>query len=194
MAHILPHWNWSDRVGKVTPVHVFSSGDEAELFVNGRSQGRQKKEELTYRFRWDHVTYQPGEVHVVAYKNGRQWATDTVRTTGEPAALRLQADRSVISADGVDLSFISAEVVDSRGDVVAQATNSIQFSVSGAGQLVATDNGDASDYTSFPSAERRAFSGRALAIVKGKSNEKGSVVVKATAKGLKADRVIVHTK
>lgn len=196
MAHILPHWNWPDRVGKVTPIHVFSSGDEAELFVNGKSQGRQKKEELTYRFRWDNVTYEPGEVHVVAYKDGRQWATDTVQTTGEPAALRLQADRSVISADGVDLSFISVEVVDSKGDVVPQATNSIQFSVSGAGQLVATDNGDASDYTPFPSAERRAFSGRALAIVTGKNNKGkgGEVVVKATAKGLKSDEVMVRTK
>jgi beta-galactosidase len=194
MAHILPHWNWPDRVGKATPVHVFSSGDEAELFVNGKSQGRQKKEDLTYRFRWNNVIYQPGEVRVVAYKNGREWATDVVQTTGEPAALRLHADRSVISADGVDLSFITVEVVDRKGNVVPQATSSIQFSVSGAGQLVATDNGDASDYTSFPSAERQAFSGRALAIVKGGQGKKGQMVVKATAKGLKSDAIVVGTQ
>jgi beta-galactosidase len=68
MAHLLPHWNWPDRIGQVTPVHVYTSGDEAELFVNGKSQGRKQKGRLEYRLRWDDVVYQPGEVRVVAYK------------------------------------------------------------------------------------------------------------------------------
>lgn len=73
MAHILPHWTWPDRVGKVTPVHVFTSGDEAELFLNGKSLGRKKKQDFEYRLRWDDVVYEPGELKVVAYKGGKPW-------------------------------------------------------------------------------------------------------------------------
>ncbi|MFO1489236.1 MAG: beta-galactosidase GalB, partial [Verrucomicrobiota bacterium] len=93
MAHILPHWNWPDRVGQVTPVHVYTSGDEAELFLNGKSLGRKKKGPLEYRLRWNDVVYQPGELKVVAYKNGRRWATDSVKTTGAATQLGLRPDR-----------------------------------------------------------------------------------------------------
>ncbi|MBD0280495.1 MAG: glycoside hydrolase family 2 protein, partial [Flavisolibacter sp.] len=96
MAHILPHWTWPDRAGKVTPVHVFSSGDEAELFLNGKSLGRKKKGQYEYRFRWDSVVYMPGELRVVTYKNGQLWATDTVKTAGDATQLQLIADRSTI--------------------------------------------------------------------------------------------------
>ncbi|HLP24517.1 MAG TPA: beta-galactosidase GalB, partial [Acidobacteriota bacterium] len=81
MAHILPHWNWPDRVGEVTPVHVYGSGDEAELFLNGQSLGRKKRGPLEYRFRWDDVKYQPGELKVVTYKSGKPWAEAVQRTT-----------------------------------------------------------------------------------------------------------------
>ncbi len=91
MAHILPHWNWPDRVGQVTPVHVYTSGDEAELFLNGKSLGRKKKGQYEYRLRWDDVVYQPGELKVVAYKQGKKWAQDVVTTTGPAAKLILQA-------------------------------------------------------------------------------------------------------
>ena len=70
MAHILPHWNWPDRVGQITPVHVYTSGDSAELFLNGKSLGLKTKEQYEYRLRWDDVVYQPGELKVVAYKDG----------------------------------------------------------------------------------------------------------------------------
>ena len=100
MAHILPHWNWPDRVGQVTPVMVYTSGDEAELFLNGKSLGRQKKGPLEYRLRWDDVKYEPGELRVVAYKDGRKWAEDVVRTTGPAARVLLQADRAALQADG----------------------------------------------------------------------------------------------
>ncbi|KFZ25208.1 hypothetical protein V502_00311 [Pseudogymnoascus sp. VKM F-4520 (FW-2644)] len=165
-AHIVPHWNWPERVGQVIPVHVFTSGDEAELFVNGRSQGKQKKEPLAYRFRWDDVVYEPGEVKVVVYKDGKQWSTDNVVTTGEAAALRLSADRTTITADGEDLTFITAEVVDSNGNVVPTANNAIQFDVSSPGVIVATDNGFPGDLTKFPSTKRNALNGLALAIVR----------------------------
>ena len=76
MAHILPHWTWPDRVGQVTPVHVFTSGDEAELFLNGKSMGRKKKGQFEYRLRWDDVAYEPGTLEVVAYKDGKEWAKE----------------------------------------------------------------------------------------------------------------------
>ena len=91
MAHILPHWTWPERAGQVTPVHVYTSGDEAELFLNGKSLGRKKKAQFEYRLRWDDVVYEPGELRVVAYKDGKQWATDSVKTAGAASKLLLDA-------------------------------------------------------------------------------------------------------
>lgn len=196
MAHILPHWNWPDRVGEVTPVHVFTAADEAELFVNGESQGRKEREDFVYRFRWDDVVYQPGEVSVVTYKDGKAWANATRVTTGEAAALRLTADRDVIDGDGLDLAFVTAEVVDQQGNVVPEADHLITFSVksNGAGAIVATDNGNPADMVAFPSHEREAFSGMALAIVKGGGGGGpggGKIVVTAKASGLASAEVTV---
>src|SRR4029078_4282514 len=100
MAHILPHWNWAERVGDVTPVHVYTSGDEAELFLDRKSLGRKKKGEHEYRLRWDDVKYEPGELKVVAYKDGKEWATDVVKTTGPAATLLVRPDRRTIHAAG----------------------------------------------------------------------------------------------
>ena len=181
-AHILPHWNWAGREGQVTPVHVFSSADEAELFVNGTSQGRVKKRDYEYRFRWDYVTYQPGELRVETWKAGKPWATATRRTTGAPARIALSADRDRIAGDGRDLSFVTATVVDANGVEVPDAKPVLTFAVDGAGTLAATDNGDPTDLVAFPSPTRSAFNGRALAIVRGRNS--GTVTVRATAPGL----------
>lgn len=194
MAHILPHWTWPDRIGQVTPVHVFSSGDEAELFVNGESQGRKKKEAYTYRFRWDDVEYQPGKVHVVAYKNGTEWANATVRTAGPAAQLQMSIDRSTIDADGKDLAFITVTVVDSEGIVVPQADNTIAFHVDGPGEVIATDNGNPADFTAFPSRERKAFSGFALAILRARAGEEGVMSVVARSEGLEDARAEIKLR
>lgn len=192
MAHILPHWTWPDRVNQVTPVHVFTSGDEAELFVNGKSAGRKKRGQYDYRLRWDNVTYSPGSVRVVAYKNGAQWATAEHRTVGQAAALNITADRTSIAGDGRDLSFISVAVVDSKGDSVPAASNEITFSItSGPGKIVSTDNGDPTDKVPFPSKTRKAFSGYALAIVKADKGASGDIVVEAKANGLTSGKVVV---
>jgi beta-galactosidase len=186
MAHILPHWTWPDRVGQVTPVHVFTAADEAELFVNGKSQGRQKQTEFNYRFRWNDIVYQPGELHVVTYKDGENWAKDTVVTAGEAAQLQIKPDRASIKADGLDLSFITVKVVDSKGNFVPEADNAITFSVSGPGEIVATDNGDPTDLVAFPLRTRRAFGGLALAIVRAKAGQSGTITILATAKGIRS--------
>ncbi|KAK7927186.1 glycoside hydrolase family 2 protein [Apiospora marii] len=197
-AHILPHWSWgAEREGKVTPVHVFSSGDEAELFVNGKSAGRVPRDpKQEYRFRWDDVVYAPGDLRVVAYKDGAPWAEDTKRTVGAAVGLNVTVDRAAIGATGEDLAFVSVAVVDARGDVVPEAANEITFSVggsgSGAGDIVATDNGQPTDQTPFPSKTRKAFSGLALAIVKGKAGQAGEVVVEAKADGLEGGSVVIQ--
>jgi beta-galactosidase len=186
MAHILPHWTWPERVGQVTPVHVFTSGDEAELFLNGRSLGRKTKGRYEYRLRWDDVVYEPGELKVVTYKDGKEWAADIMRTAGDAARLNLEADRSTISADGSDLSFVTLTVQDSKGITAPQANNLIRFSISGPGEIVATDNGDPTDMTVFPSHERNAFNGLALVIVKAKRGRTGKIVITAESEGLPA--------
>jgi beta-galactosidase len=194
MAHILPHWTWPERVGQVTPVHVFTSGDEAELFLNGKSLGRKMKEQYEYRLRWDDVIYEPGELKVIAYKDGEEWATDIVRTAGEAFQMDIKPDRDTIIADGLDLSFITLTVQDNNGITVPRADNLIHFSVSGPGEIVATDNGDPTDFNIFSSHERNAFSGLALVIVKSKRGQTGPVVVTAESDGLTAATCTITTR
>ena len=128
MAHILPHWTWPERSGQITPVHVFTSGDEAELFLNGKSLGKKAKGQYEYRLRWDDVTYEPGELKVVAYKNGKAWATDVMKTAGPAAKLLAQADRTMIVADGQDLSFVTITVAD-KDDVLVPRVQQPRASV-----------------------------------------------------------------
>ena len=194
MAHILPHWTWPGREGMITPVHVYTSGDEAELFLNGRSLGRKKKAAFQYRLRWDSVRYEPGELRVVAYKNGRPWAADVVRTAGAAFRLELVADRADIAADGRDLSFLTLRVLDSHGGVVPSAADQITFSVSGPGEIVATDNGNPADMVSFGSLRRAAFSGLALVIARSKPGRAGTIVVRASADGLRPAEIRVHSR
>lgn len=194
MVHMLPHWNWADRVGQVTPIHVFTSGDEAEVFLNGKSLGRKKLAQYEYRLRWDEVKYEPGEVKVIAYKNGKKWAEETVKTTGEAQKLELSADRSMIKANSDDLSFITIRVADKTGLTVPNAKNALKLSIEGPGEIVATDNGDATDMMPFPSHERDAFNGYALVIVRAKVGQPGVIKVKAESPGLQSATVIVNSK
>ncbi len=184
MAHILPHWNWPGRQGQPTPVHVFTSGDEAELFLNGKSLGRKKKGPYEYRLRWDEVSYTPGQLKAVAYKNGKVWAQDVVTTTGTAARLKLSADRTVLLTNNKDLSFITVQVTDKNGLTVPDANNLLQFSVEGPGEIIATDNGDAANLVSFASHSREAFNGVCLVIVRAKRGQQGSIRLKATSKEL----------
>ncbi|MBN2180904.1 MAG: DUF4982 domain-containing protein [Sedimentisphaerales bacterium] len=194
MAHILPHWSWPERVGQITPVHVFTSGNEAELFLNGKSLGKKAKGRYEYRLRWDDVVYEPGELKVIAYKDGREWATDIMRTAGEASKMDIKPDRITISADGRDLSFITLTVQDGNGIMVPRADNLIRFSVSGPGEIVATDNGDPTDFTIFSSPNRKVFNGLALVIIKAKRNQSGSVVIAAESDGLPRATCTILTK
>jgi beta-galactosidase len=191
MVHILPHWNWPERVGEVTPVHVLTSGNEAELFLNGKSLGRKKKGQFEYRLRWDDVKYEPGEVKVVAYKNEKRWAEHIIKTTDKPIRLDISSDRDRITADGKDLSFITVRVTDKNGLTVPRTNNLIKFEIYGPGEIVATDNGDPTNFVPFPSHEREAFSGLALVIVRSKAGKSGSIMVTAKSPGLKEAQVVI---
>ncbi|WP_279296247.1 beta-galactosidase GalB [Paraflavisolibacter caeni] len=195
MAHIFPHWNWPERIDSITPVHVYTSGDEAELFLNGKSLGRKiKTPGKDFRLVWDSVRYVPGELKVVSYKNGKQWATDVVKTTGEMSKLVLSADRSVLKAGQDDLCFITVKVTDKDELMVPRSHPLIQFSIEGAGEIVATDNGDPTSFVPFQSHERPAFNGMALVIVKAKGGAKGKFTVHAKSEGLTGASIKVESK
>lgn len=194
MAHLLPHWNWPERVGQITPVHLYTSGDEAELFVNGKSQGRRKLEPGECRLRWDDVTYEPGEVRAVVYKDGKEWAKDTVKTTGAASQLALTADRADIRNDGKDLSFITTRIADDEGLTVPRSHHPIRFTIEGPGEIVATDNGDATSFESFQSPNRNAFNGLALVIVRAKPGQSSEIKIKAEADGLKPTTITIQAK
>src|SRR6185437_8361977 len=193
MAHIAPqNWNWPDRVGKVTPVEVYTSGDSAELFLNGKSLGVRKKGPLEYRLWWKDVVYEPGTLKVVATKNGKKWATDIVKTTGPATKLALKADRNSIRADGRDLSYVTLTVEDKHGLMAPRAMNKIRFTVKGPGEIVATGNGDAASHASFQSTEPNAFNGLCLAIVRAKAGQAGKITLEAESDGLKSASVVIR--
>lgn len=186
MAHLLPHWTWPGREGQVTPVHVFTSGDEAELFVNGVSQGRKRKGPLQYRLRWDDVVYQPGELRVQAYRQGKPWASDRVQTAGSAARMQVMPDRSRIRGDGQDLSFVTVRLFDRAGRPAPTAGDRLRFRIEGPGELVATDNGDPTNLESFAAPQRNAFNGLCLAIVRGKAGVRGTITVHVESDSVQA--------
>ncbi len=184
MVHILPHWNWPQRVGEITPVHVYTSGDEVELFLNGTSLGKKKKGQYEYRLRWDDVKYEPGQLKAIAYKDGKPWAEAVTKTTGPSAKLTLQPDRNELRADGADLSFITVAVADKEGLTVPRSKNRIKFEIEGPADIVAVDNGDATCLESFQAKEYNAFNGLCLVIVRTKAGKTGQITLKTQSDGL----------
>ncbi len=175
-------------------MHVYTSGDEAELFLNGRSLGRKKKGQYEYRLRWNDVKYEPGELKVVAYKNGKRWAEDSMKTTGPANRLLAKADRAAIKADGQDLSFVTITVADRNGLMVPRAKNRLKFSITGSGEIVAVDNGDATNLESFQLQERNAYNGLCLVIVRAKAGQTGQIKLKVQADGLTSGEVIIAAR
>ena len=197
--HLLPHWTWPGRERQVTPVFVYTDYPEAELFVNGKSQGRRQKDTMLrgdgplvstpelaaerakrYRLMWNDVKYEPGELRVVAYDaSGRPAAEQTVRTAGRAAAIKLKADRSTLHADGADLSYITVSLVDKNGTELPTATDYIEVEVRGAGTFKAICNGDATSVEVFTEPHMHLFSGKLVVTVQaGKAIGDIDVVVK----------------
>lgn len=189
VAHLLPHWNWAERIGQVVPVHAFTSGDEGELFVNNISQGRKRKASNEYRLRWDSVIYHPGNIKLVTYKNGKVWAKDSIYTTGPMFKLKLTLDTTGISEPNKKLAFIKVCVTDEAGRVVPNANIPFSVTLKGDAEIVATDNGDAADMTSFASTHRNTFNGWGLIILKAKTGKPGNVNVSVSSPELKSSTI-----
>ncbi len=201
-AHILPHWNWPGREGQVTPVMVFTSGDEAELFLNGESLGVRRRGDggtfsqngITvgkneFRFVWEDVKYQPGKLLVKVKKNGRPWAEAKRVTTGPSAALVADIDRKVLRGDGRDLAYIELATVDKDGNVVPTDCREVEFAVSGPAKLIGFCNGNPVDWTCLQNPSQKFFNGRIVAVLRGERDGAGKAEVIVKAKGLPALRL-----
>ncbi len=196
--HILPHWNWEGREGEVTPVFVYTNYKKAELFVNGKSQGIQEKNNDTkqnrYRLMWMNVKYEPGTLKVVAYDdNDKPVSEKEIHTAGAPDHIELSADRTVIKADGQDLSYVTVSVVDKDGNLCPKATNQLNFKVSGKGQYRAACNGDATSLEQFHLPTMKAFSGKLVVLVQS-TKEAGDIELKVLGKGLKSGFIRLKTE
>lgn len=197
--HILPHWNWEGREGEKTPVFVYTNYPSAELFINGKSYGRQTKRkdgtvENRYRLMWYDAVYQPGEVKVVAYdEQGNPAAEKTIRTAGKPHHIELVTDRTSLQADGKDLAYVTLRIVDKDGNLCPNDGRLVNFKVKGAGKYRASANGDPTCLDLFHKPEMHAFGGMLTVIVQ--SGEKvGDIELQAKAKGVKAGIIRIPVK
>ncbi|WP_438989649.1 glycoside hydrolase family 2 TIM barrel-domain containing protein [Polaribacter sp.] len=196
--HILPHWNWKGREGKKTPVFVYTNFDSAELFVNGKSMGIQKKNNSSllerYRLMWMNVDYEPGSLKVVAYdKDGKPAQEKEIFTAGKPYKLVLDADRKTINADGKDISFVTVSVVDKKGIPYPTATNQLNFKVTGNGTFKAVCNGDATSLELFHIPKMKLFSGKLVVLVQSDKNP-GDIKLKVTGNSLKTATIKITSK
>ncbi len=211
--HILPHWSWKGREGEVTPVFVYTNHPSAELFINGKSQGKRTKDlsikregtytaeaqksferQKRYRLMWMDTKYEPGTIKVVAYdEDGNAVEEKEIRTAGKPHRLVLEADRNVINADGKDLSFITVSVVDKDGNICPDVNELVKFNVKGAGKYKAAANGDAASLDLFHLPQMHLFSGKLVAIVEA-GEVPGDIQLTATMKGVRSSSIKVETK
>jgi len=194
-VHILPHWNWPERVGKRTPVYVYTGGDSAELFLNGKSLGVRVKnpeaEVVRDRFalRWLDVPYEPGTLEAVAIRKGRIIGRAVVKTAGEPAKLRVTPDRKKLNASGEDLSYLLVEAVDQDGNLCPLAMNDVTFAVEGPAKIAGVANGDHHFPVEFVADHVPLFYGKAVVVIRAEEGKGGSIDVTATSGGLREARV-----
>jgi beta-galactosidase len=191
VLHIYPHWNW--KAGDtVDVVGYYNNADEVELFLNGKSLGKQLKKDEDLHVKW-RVTFKPGTLKAVSTKNGKVVLTKEIKTAGDAYKLIVKADRQNIKADGKDLSFITVEVVDRNGVLVPKANNLIKFNVSGQGFIAGVDSGDPISMESFKGNQHTALNGKALCIVQSNGN-KGIINITASAEGLQSSTIQVSVK
>ena len=197
--HILPHWNWEGREGQKVPVFVYTNYPSAELFINGKSYGRQTKHkngdvENRYRLMWHDAVYEPGEVKVVAYdSDGKAVAEKTVRTAGKPHHIELTTDYPTLKADGKDLAYVTLRIVDKDGNLCPTDDRLVNFKVKGAGKYRASANGDPTCLDLFHLPRMHAFSGMLTVIVQS-GEESGEIELQASAKGIKAGKIKINVK
>ncbi|MCF6332828.1 MAG: DUF4982 domain-containing protein [Draconibacterium sp.] len=196
VLHLLPHWNW--KKGQKVAVHCYTSFDKGELFLNGKSLGVREKDPAnlytTYRLVWENVIFEPGELKVVALgKNNNPVKEAVMKTAGGPAKIILQADRTEINADGKELAFVTATVVDKNGIVCPRACNLIHFSVEGEGTVKAVGNGDPTSLESFVKPFRKAFNGKCMVMVQA-TKTADEFILTAKSEGLEGAEIEIITK
>jgi beta-galactosidase len=195
MVHILPHWNWKGYEGKNVPVFVYTNGDGAELFLNGKSLGKKFKKPKSdisterYRLMWKDVVYEPGELKAVAYKNGQAIGETMVKTAGDPYSVKLTPDRSHLDASGDDLSYILVEAYDKDGNLCPLADNLINFKLKGPAEIAGVGNGNPQSHEPFVASYRKLFYGKAMLIIRTKKGKAGKIEVSASSDGLKGTTV-----
>lgn len=191
VLHVFPHLNWTK--GQTVDVWAYyNNADEVELFLNGVSQGVKKKADNVFHVSW-RLTYQPGTIKVVSRLNGNDVMTKEITTAGEPAQIKLTPDRTVLNADGTDLSFVSVEILDKDGNLCPNADNLVKFNVEGNGFVAGVDNGNQISLERFKASERKAFYGKCLVVVQN-SGKKGTINLKAVSDGLNADIVKIKVR
>ncbi|WP_394701077.1 DUF4982 domain-containing protein [uncultured Acetobacteroides sp.] len=195
--HVLPHWNWEGREGQTTPVFVYTSYSSAELFVNGKSQGVQRKNTQSklnrYRLMWMDVKYEPGTLKVVAYDDrGKPAAEETVVTAGKPHHIKLEADRQTITANGEDLCYVAATIVDKQGNPCPNASNRLHFTVKGNGKYRAACNGDATSLEVFHKPTMKAFNGKLVVLVQS-STQAGNIELTVSGDDLKGEKLAISS-
>jgi len=191
VLHIYPHWNW--KVGDtVDVVAYYNNADAVELFLNGKSLGVQQKTGDDLHVKW-RVPFAPGTLRAISRKNGKTVLTKQITTAGTPAKIILKADHANIKADGRDLSFITAAIVDKNGVMVPDADNLVQFQVHGAGFIAGVDSGDPTSHESFKASQHTALNGLALAILQS-NGAKGAITLTAHATGLQPATIVVQAQ
>ncbi len=195
--HILPHWNWEGREGETTPVFVYTNYNSAELFVNGKSQGIQKKSKKSnlnrYRLMWMDVKYEPGTLKVIAYDDhGKKVSEKTVVTAGKPHHIKLETDGEPIKANGKDLSYVTATIVDKNGRPCPTASNRLYFKVKGNGKYRAACNGDATSLELFHEPTMKAFNGKLVVLIQS-SNKTGAINLTVSGDGLKKEDIQISS-
>ena len=191
-VHILPHWNWEGAGVKNVPVFVYTNGDCAELFLNGKSLGKRCKnatsEKSIERFRlmWNEVTYEPGELKAVAYKEGEVIGESVLKTAGEPFQIRLTPDRTTLHADGMDLSYLLVEAVDKDGNVCPLANDRVNITIDGPGRIAGVGNGNPQSFDPFQASYVNLFYGKAMIII-GSGFDKGTININVESGDLKKD-------
>jgi len=186
VLHILPHWNW--KAGQKVDVWAYyNNADEVELYLNGKSLGKQSKKGDDLHVMW-RVPYIPGTLKAISRKGGKTVLEKEVKTAGTPAALKLTADRKTIKADGNDLSYITVDINDAKGVFAPTANNEISFSVKGNGKIVGVCSGDPVSHESYKGSKHTALNGKCLVIIQA-GDEAGTIEVTASAKGLKSETI-----
>ena len=222
-VYLTPHWNWEGYEGEPIPVVLYTNGDEAELFLNGKSLGRKRKVDPdqvktskkiandpnysvlgndeenpyfeivdAYRLRWMEVPFEPGEIKAVAYKNGEIIGESIVKTAGEPHEIKLTADRKTLIADGMDLCYITIEMVDAKGIVCPLAMDNLQFLVEGSAKLMGVANGDAMGHDVFTDNTHPLFYGKAVAVLRNIPGKSGNATLKVTTTDGKQSKVSIE--